>query len=63
MAFEKLFSQRRVPKNLHVDRGTEFHNADVKPTLQSHNINMYSTFSEVKASIIERFNRTLKTKM
>ena len=62
-AFKKLFSEGRIPKNLHVDRGTEFYNADVKPMLQLQNINMYSTFSEIKASIIERFNRTLKTKM
>lgn len=62
-AFKKLFSEGRIPKNLHVDRGTEFYNSDVKPTLESKNINMYSTFSEMKASIIERFNRTLKTKM
>ena len=62
-AFKKLFKEGRVPKNLHVDRGTEFYNDDVKPTLQSHNVNMYSTFSEIKASIIERFNRTLKNKM
>ena len=62
-AFEELFQQGRVPPNLHVDQGTEFYNHRVKNVLKSHNINLYSTFSEKKASIIERFNRTLKNKM
>lgn len=62
-AFEDLFSTGRIPKNLHVDKGTEFYNRNVKPLLQAHNINLCSTYSEKKASIVERFNRTLKTNM
>lgn len=62
-AFKELFKQGRVPKNLHVDQGTEFYNHRVKNLLKSHNVNLYSTFSEKKASIIERFNRSLKNKM
>ena len=62
-AFKGLFEQGRVPRNLHVDQGTEFYNYRVKNLLHSHNENLYSTFSEKKASIVERFNRTLKNKM
>ena len=62
-AFSELFKMGRIPKNLHVDQGSEFYNANVKRLLEAHNINLYSTFSEKKASICERFNRTLKTKM
>ena len=62
-AFSELFKMGRIRKNLHVDQGLEFYNADVKRLLKAHNINLYSTFSEKKASISERFNRTLKTKM
>lgn len=62
-ALKELFKQGRVPQNLHVDQGTEFYNHRVKNLLKSHNVNLYSTFSEKKASIIERFNRSLKTKM
>lgn len=62
-ALSKLFKNGRIPKNIHVDRGTEFYNAKVKQLLKTHNINLYSTYSEKKASICERFNRTLKTKM
>ena len=31
--------------------------------MKNYNINLYSTFSKLKASICERFNRTLKNKM
>ena len=62
-SFQKLFSKGRIPKNLHVDQGTEFYNQKVKRVLESKKINLYSTFSEKKASICKRFNRTLKTKM
>lgn len=51
------------PKNLQTDDGTEFFNAKVKKLMDGYNINLYSTFSGLKASIVERFNRTLKTKM
>lgn len=50
-------------KNFHTDQGTEFFNSRVKKLLKEHNINHYHTFSEMKASIIERFNRTLKNNM
>ena len=62
-AFKGLFEQGRVPRNLHVDQGTEFYNYRVKNLLHSHNVYLYSTFSEKKASTVERFNRTLKNKM
>lgn len=62
-ALTKIFQQGRFPKNLHVDKGSEFYNKNVKALLKSYNINLYSTYSDKKASICERFNRTLKTKM
>lgn len=49
--------------NLHVDNGKEFYNASMKSMLRERNINMYSTFTTKKAAIVERFNRTLKSKM
>lgn len=62
-ALINIFERGRIPKNLHVDNGTEFYNKNVKALLKSHSIHLYSTYSEKKASICERFNRTLKTKM
>lgn len=50
-------------KHFQTDEGTEWFNSKVKSLLQSHNINHYFTYSNKKASIVERFNRTLKGKM
>ena len=54
---------RRCPKNLQTDMGKEFYNANVQKLLKEYNINHYSTYSVMKASIVERFNRTLKNNM
>lgn len=51
------------PKNLQTDDGTEFFNAEVKKLMAKYNINHYSTFSGLKASICERLNRTLKSNL
>lgn len=50
-------------KYIHTDRGKEFYNGTVRAMLDRHNIQLYSTFSTMKAAICERFNRTLKSKM
>src|SRR5436190_5982665 len=50
-------------KHFQTDQGTEWFNSKVKLLLNKFNINHYHTFSEKKASIIERFNRTLKGRM
>jgi len=54
---------KRCPKNLQTDRGKEFYNANVLKLLKKHGINHYSTYSVMKASVVERFNRTLKNDM
>lgn len=56
-------ASKRIPKNLQTDMGTEFYNKNFKQLMKRKNINHYSTFSPLKASIVERFNRTLKEKM
>lgn len=50
-------------KNLQTDDGTEFFNSKFTKLMSLFQINHYSTYSEKKASIIERFNRTLKSAM
>lgn len=62
IAFENILQERK-PKLLHVDKGKEFYNKDMKQVLDKYNIKMYSTGTENKASIIERFNRTLGNKL
>jgi len=46
-----------------MDMGKEFYNADVQKILKKHYVNRYSTYSTLKASVVERFNRTLKNDM
>lgn len=50
-------------KNLHVDMGREFYNGFMKNVLVKYDVNLYSTYTTKKASIVERFNRTLKNMM
>lgn len=52
-----------LPKHLQTDLGKEFYNSDVRKVLQKYNINHYSVYSTKKASIVERVNRTLKSRM
>lgn len=53
----------RIPKNLQTDDGKEFFNKVFQSLMLKYKINHYSTYSVMKASIIERFNRTLKGMM
>lgn len=51
------------PKNLQVDNGKEFYNISFKSLMKSHNTTMYSTYTHLKAAIVERLIRTLKGKL
>ena len=53
----------RKPSRLWVDKGTEFYNKTFKKYLEQNDIHMYSTHNEGKAVVVERFNRTIKTRM
>ena len=53
----------RKPVKIHSDRGTEFYNSIFLNFLKSENIILYSSFSEMKCAILERFHRTLKNRM
>lgn len=61
-AFEKIFLKRK-PKTLQTDKGTEFTNVKMQKFLKQHKVKFFTTQNETKASVVERFNRTLKTKM
>lgn len=62
-AMESVLKNKRIPKNLQVDRGKEFYNKNFQDLMARYKINLYSTCSNLKASICERFNRTLKNNM
>ena len=62
----KLAIESILPDNvkyLQTDEGKEFFNKDFKELMKKRNIIHYHTYSHMKASIVERFNRTLKTWM
>jgi hypothetical protein len=62
-ALQSIFNEGRVPKNLQSDEGLEFKNRLVKNLLDSHKINYYNVYSDKKCAVVERVNRTLKSKM
>ena len=62
-AFKKIFKEGRKPQYLWVDKGKEFYNKHVKDLLEKNGIHIYSTENEEKSSVVERWNRTIKSKM
>ena len=63
-AFVKIFDDSlRVPEKLVTDWGKEFINKDVKKILDDYDVELILSQSDKKACVIERFNRTLKTRM
>ena len=64
LAMANILKQvKNTPKNIQTDMGKEFYNAQFKKLMDEYNINHYSTYSNLKASIVERVNRTLKNLM
>lgn len=61
-AFQKIFLER-IPQSLQTDEGKEFTNQLFQNFLKKNNVHFFTTHNETKASVVERFNRTLKTKM
>jgi transposase InsO family protein len=53
----------RRPKRLQTDKGTEFYNARVRQFLSEQGVELFSTNSDKKAALVERFNRTLKARI
>ncbi len=62
-ALQSIFNMGRVPNYLQTDQGLEFYNAPVKNLLKEYNVELFSIYSQHKAALVERFNRTLKGKM
>lgn len=55
---------KTTPRHIQSDKGSEFISKDVQKYIKSKNINYYTTNNpDIKASIVERFQRTLKMKM
>lgn len=60
-AMSYLLDGDRRPKNIQSDDGREFFNEKFQVLMRKYNINHYSTYSVKKASIVERFIRTIKS--
>lgn len=63
-AFQAILERTaRQPHKLWVDEGKEFHNNLFNKWCKANDAVMYSSYGQHKSVIVERFNRTLKTKM
>lgn len=63
-AFKSIFERLRMfPTFIVCDKGREFTGSIVKEYLESRNISLIHPESEIKCAMIERFNRTWKTRL
>ena len=53
----------RCPDRLQTDKGLEFFNSQFKKLMNQHNIEHFASESDMKAACVERFNRTIKTRL
>ncbi|EFA12198.1 Putative uncharacterized transposon-derived protein F54H12.3-like Protein [Tribolium castaneum] len=60
---EILKTRRNVPKNIQTDLGKEFYNKHFQQLMNKYKINHYSSYSNLKSSVVERVNRTIKGMM
>ena len=56
-------SEWRKPLNLQTDDGKEFYNKMFQALMKQHGIHHFPTSGDTKASVVERFNRTLKQRL
>ena len=59
----KVLENGRKPISLQTDDGKEFYNKKVKKVLDNYGIHLFSTNTQHKACIAERFNKTLKERL
>jgi len=62
-AFEKILADGPKPTFVQADKGLEFLNSTFQSMLKRHGIKFYTSQNEDIKTCVERFNRTLKTKM
>ena len=62
-AFDSILSEGRIPERIQTDQGKEFENVHVSRLMDQYHIEMFSVKSAYKAAMVERFNRTIKTKL
>ena len=62
--FQKILDEsNHKPNKIWVDKGDKFYNKTMKAWLEKNDIEMYSTYNEGKSVAVQRFIRTLKSKI
>ena len=62
-ALETIFNEA-TPNMMQTDRGTELLNSEVQLVFRKYNVHHYSSNNyDIKAAVVERFNRSLKNRM
>ena len=59
-ALTKAFDSMGNPRKFHTDQGKEFYNRNVKEVLRERGVHHFSTYQDIKAQIVERFNPHLE---
>ena len=59
----KNYFKKKGSQVIWVDQGSEFYNKSFKDFLKINNTEMYSTYSEGKSVVAEKFIRNLKNKI
>ena len=64
-AFGKVLTiaNPRNPKRLQTDKGKEFFNSNFQTLMKRHGIQHFASESKQKAAVVERFYRTIKTRI
>ena len=62
-AFKIILASGRKPEKIITDQGTEIFKKHFKALLKDEDIELYNTYNETKAFVVERLIRTLKTRM
>ena len=64
-AFNEVLAKAkpRRPERLQTDKGTEFFNVPFGRLMKKHGITHFASQSDQKAACVERFNRTIKTRL
>ena len=60
--FEKIFKERK-PKYIWTDQESSFFSKEMLKFFEDYNVKIYHTYSNLKAVVIERFNRSLRELM
>ena len=58
-AFKTILASGRKPEKIITDQGTDFFNKHFKALLEDEEIELYNTYDETKASVVERLIRTM----